>query len=118
MLRLMHPNIVDDDERTTIDMLIRQGKHVDHSHLMKMLISCAEQKNSSNGDADAPAKSARITDVHAVTRPGSPVHWAIRRPPPRAVHHERIVIRDVYHLRRRFDHDRLRLMHDAILIAR
>ena len=53
-----------------------------------------------------------------ITRPGRPIHWRIGRPPPGAVHQDRIVIGDINDLRvGRFNDDGLTLLiHPHLII--
>ena len=69
-------------------------------------VKTPEEETRRDPDRRTPIETERNPRAHVVTGPRSPVERRMSRIPPRPVHHERVVVRDIHDLgMRRLDHD-------------
>ena len=91
---------------------------VDHGDMALMPVGTAEEEVGRDHDAGTP-EEARPVRVDDVVRRRPPVDRRVRRPPPRPVDDDRVVVRHVDDLGRGLaDGDDLALARDAHLLAR
>ena len=90
--------------------VVKRGR-LDDAHVAVAPIVVTEEKPVSNHDGGTPEKSA-VAGVIAITRPRRPAHGLVVRPPPAAIDHHRVVVRDVHHIRVAVAHDDRALLPD------
>src|SRR5438094_86384 len=82
-----------------VHCVIVEVVYVDDGYVAVRPIEPAEEETRTDADSDAPGETHPESRTIEIAGPGSPIDRWVRRPPPRPIHHQRIVVGNINHLR-------------------